>query len=61
MKFLTDGTRFIGPYSDDEPFGLARGVRTLREVFDAIEVHAIEATTVEEARAEWRKLRARSR
>lgn len=57
MRFLTDGRHFIGPYSPDEPFALARGQRTLRalnETWGVIEIHVIEADTELEARGKWR-------
>jgi hypothetical protein len=50
--FLTDGTRFIGPYAPGS-LEIPRGVRTLREALGATDVHRVTADTLEEARRVW--------
>jgi hypothetical protein len=53
-RFLTDGQTWLGPYSEEEPFAIARGTRTLREVHQAAEVYAVTADTEEQARKIFR-------
>jgi hypothetical protein len=48
--WLTDGRKWLGPYSDQEPFAIRRGVRALTAEDGAVEVWRIRADTRDGAR-----------
>lgn len=55
--WLTDGRKWLGPYSDEEPFAIRRGVRSLTAWDGAVEVWRIRADTRGAAEKQLREFR----